>query len=63
MRVLSAADIARVADAAALVPVIEGAGGRITDWEGRSLRPGCDGRVLAVGDPALHAPALALLRG
>jgi histidinol phosphatase-like enzyme (inositol monophosphatase family) len=48
-------------DWAALVPVIEGAGGRITDWRGAPLRPDGDGRVLAVGDPALLAPAVAAL--
>jgi myo-inositol-1(or 4)-monophosphatase len=48
-------------DWAALVPVIEGAGGRITDWAGAPLRPGGDGRVLAVGDPDLLEPALSLL--
>lgn len=50
-------------DFAALVPVIEGAGGRITDWQGRPAGPETDGRVLASGDPALHAAALARLRG
>lgn len=46
-----------------LVPVVEGAGGRITDWEGQPLRlaVGERGRVLAAGDPALHAKALAAL--
>jgi myo-inositol-1(or 4)-monophosphatase len=48
-------------DWAALVPVIEGAGGRVTDWQGQPLRPDSDGSVLSVGDPALLAPALALL--
>ncbi|MDE2580906.1 MAG: histidinol-phosphatase [Rhodospirillales bacterium] len=48
-------------DWAALVPVIEGAGGRITDWSGQALRADGDGRVLAVGDPALLAPAVARL--
>lgn len=48
-------------DWAALVPVIEGAGGRITDWSGAPLRPDGDGRVLAVGDPALLQPAVARL--
>ena len=48
-------------DWAALVPVIEGAGGRITDWQGDPLREGGDGTVLAVGDPALLAPAVAAL--
>jgi len=51
----------KVWDWAALVPVVEGAGGRMTDWQGRKLRPDSDGNVLAVGDPALLAPALALL--
>ncbi len=48
-------------DWAALVPVVAGAGGRITDWSGQPLRPGCDGRVVAVGDPALLPQAIALL--
>lgn len=48
-------------DWAALVPVIEGAGGRVTDWRGQPLRVGSDGSVLSVGDPALVAPAVALL--
>ena len=51
-------------DWAALVPVIEGAGGRITDWQGAPLRGDGDGTVLAVGDPALLDPAVrALARG
>ena len=45
-------------DWAALVPVVEGAGGRITDWQGRPLRQDGDGTVLAVGDPALLGPAV-----
>ena len=48
-------------DWAALVPVIEGAGGRITDWQGWALRPDGPGQVLAVGDAALLAPAIAAL--
>ena len=48
-------------DWAALVPVIEGAGGRCTDWAGRPLRLDGDGTVLAVGDPALLPEASALL--
>ena len=48
-------------DWAALVAVVEGAGGRVTDWTGQPLRPDGDGRVLAVGDPALLPPVLALL--
>ena len=51
----------RVWDWAALLPVVEGAGGRMTDWRGGALHPDGDGRVLAVGDPALLSPAVALL--
>lgn len=52
----------KIWDWAALVPVVEGAGGRVTDWAGRALHPGNAGHALAVGDPALLAPAVALLR-
>ena len=49
-------------DWAALVPVVEGAGGRVTGWDGAPLTlEGADGRVLAVGDPALLPEAAALL--
>jgi myo-inositol-1(or 4)-monophosphatase len=48
-------------DWAALVPVIEGAGGSVTDWDGNPLRPDGDGRVLALGDPALLSAAKAAL--
>ncbi len=48
-------------DWAPLVPVIEGAGGRVTDWAGQPLRPDSDGTVLSVGDPALLPQAVALL--
>jgi myo-inositol-1(or 4)-monophosphatase len=50
-------------DWAALVAVVEGAGGRVTDWDGQPLQPDSDGRVLAVGDPALLPQAVALLAG
>ena len=39
-------------DWAALVPVIEGAGGTMCDWNGQPLHAGSDGHVLALGDPA-----------
>jgi myo-inositol-1(or 4)-monophosphatase len=48
-------------DWAAIAPVIAGAGGVLTDWSGQPVRPDSDGRVLAVGDGALLAPAIALL--
>lgn len=43
----------KIWDWTALVPVVEGTGGRVTDWAGNPLRPDGDGTVLAVGDPAL----------
>ncbi len=49
-------------DWVALVPVIEGAGGKVTDWSGKVLKPDGDGRVLAVGDPALLPKVVALLQ-
>jgi histidinol phosphatase-like enzyme (inositol monophosphatase family) len=48
-------------DYMALVPVIEGAGGVITDWRGEALGLQSEGRVLAAANPALHAEALAVL--
>jgi myo-inositol-1(or 4)-monophosphatase len=51
----------KIWDWAALVPIIEGAGGVITDWSGDPLRPGADGSVLAAGDAALHEAARAIL--
>lgn len=39
-------------DFAALVPVVEGAGGTMSDWQGNPLDAGSDGRVIALGDPA-----------
>lgn len=39
-------------DYAALVPVVEGAGGMMSDWQGNPLDAGSDGTVIAIGDPA-----------
>ncbi|PEQ12361.1 histidinol phosphate phosphatase [Novosphingobium sp. PC22D] len=39
-------------DWAALVPVVEGAGGTMCDWNGEPLHAESDGHVLAIGDPA-----------
>ena len=49
-------------DYAALVPVVEGAGGVITDWQGAALGFGSDGTVLAAATPELHKLALDHLR-
>ena len=46
-------------DIAALIPIVEGAGGLVTAWDGGPV--GSDGRVLAVGDPRLHESALEVL--
>lgn len=48
-------------DFCALVPVVEGAGGVMTDWAGRPLGPGSSPRVIAAGDAGTHREALALL--
>lgn len=39
-------------DFAALVPVVEGAGGTMCDWNGEPLHAESEGHVLAIGDPA-----------
>ena len=46
-------------DVAALIPVVSGAGGVITDWRGAPCHEG--GRVVAAANPALHAEALKIL--
>jgi len=48
-------------DIAPLIPIITGAGGRVTSWDGRSAAAG--GRVAATGDPRLHDLILAKLAG
>ncbi len=48
-------------DFAALAPVVNGAGGRMTDWQGKALDMHSEGRVLAAANPILHAAALPFL--
>jgi histidinol-phosphatase len=48
-------------DFMALVPVVEGAGGVMRDWEGRPLNPMSDGRVIAAANERLLDQALAVL--
>jgi inositol-phosphate phosphatase/L-galactose 1-phosphate phosphatase/histidinol-phosphatase len=50
-------------DYLAQVPIIEGAGGRLTDWEGRRLGLGSGPRICAVGDRRLHRRVLETLSG
>jgi myo-inositol-1(or 4)-monophosphatase len=47
-------------DVQALIPIVEAAGGIMTRWDGTPCGEG--GAVVACGDRALHAQALALLR-
>ena len=49
-------------DLLALVPVVTGAGGTITDWEGEPLDARSGGRILAAATPELHAEVLGRLR-
>jgi myo-inositol-1(or 4)-monophosphatase len=48
-------------DVVALIPIITRAGGIITTWDGRPAAQG--GRIVAAGDPKVHAAALRLLSG
>lgn len=48
-------------DFCALVPIVENAGGIMTDWSGNPLTLHTPGLVLACGDTSLHGKALKLL--
>ena len=48
-------------DYAAHVPIVEGAGGVISDWSGSPLTLNSDGTVLACGDQHVHDAALKAL--
>lgn len=50
-----------VFDIAALVPVVEGAGGRITDWSGNRLDLNSRGAIMAAANGALHDKLLDIL--
>ena len=50
-------------DFCALIPIINGAGGSITDWQGHLLNLNSDGRVVASGDAAILAQAIEVLKG
>lgn len=50
-------------DFCALAPVIESAGGIVTDWQGNPLTLSSDGTILACGDPRVHAEIRALIGG
>lgn len=48
-------------DYAPFCPLIEGAGGVVTDWQGRPVTLASGSQVLAAGDARRHAEALALI--
>ena len=50
-------------DFAALVPIVEGAGGRMCDWTGDPLTAASNGQVLAIGDPARMDDVLEAMHG
>ena len=51
----------KIHDYAALVPVVEGAGGVMSDWQGNPLDQDSDGTVIALGDPARIEDVLAAM--
>ena len=53
----------KIWDWAALLPVIEGAGGALRSWRGEALTDASDGRVVAVGNPALLPAVVQALGG
>jgi histidinol phosphatase-like enzyme (inositol monophosphatase family) len=48
-------------DIAALIPIVTGAGGIVTTWEGKPAQNG--GRIIAAGDARVHEAAMKLLNG
>jgi len=48
-------------DIAALIPIVTGAGGVVTTWDGKPAQGG--GRIIAAGDPRVHEAAIKLLNG
>ena len=52
-----------VFDYLALAPIIEGAGGIMSDWQGAPLTLASGDRLIAAGDARVHGAALAVLAG
>jgi inositol-phosphate phosphatase/L-galactose 1-phosphate phosphatase/histidinol-phosphatase len=50
-------------DFAALIPIVEGAGGKIADWKGEALGMKEKSSVLACGDARLHAELCEIMSG
>ena len=48
-------------DIVALVPIIEAAGGIVTNWDGS--RPEAGGNIIAAATPELHRAAMQMMNG
>ncbi|PPR79951.1 MAG: Histidinol-phosphatase [Alphaproteobacteria bacterium MarineAlpha2_Bin1] len=48
-------------DYAAIIPIIEGSGGKISDWTGKKLTENGDGAILASANVKIHEKALKIL--
>lgn len=48
-------------DVMALIPIVENAGGRVTDFSGNPIALDFDGSILATGDPTLHDSVLEII--
>jgi myo-inositol-1(or 4)-monophosphatase len=48
-------------DVVPLIPIVTGAGGIVTTWDGGDAKHG--GRIVAAGDKRVHAAAMEMLRG
>ena len=48
-------------DIVALIPIVEGAGGIVTTWDGGSAAQG--GAIIAAGDTRVHEAAMRMLTG
>lgn len=48
-------------DFSALIPVVTGAGGAVSDWNGQAINLASDGRIIATGNPALLPVAIEIL--
>ena len=51
----------KIYDFIPLIPIIEGSGGIISDWNGKSLNIGSDGNILAAANLELHKKALTII--
>jgi histidinol phosphatase-like enzyme (inositol monophosphatase family) len=52
----------KIHDLAPYTPIIAGAGGVVSDWDGKPITLNSGPRILAAGDPARHRDALAVVR-